>query len=171
MEITTGTPNWLKIVIRNSYVRATFITLLLTAILIMLFVSIGGPVQLLGGTAFLLGAFLAFVFFVMSIFSVSKQLRKAQILQKSNVTSGVNTTPSPQPQPDSAAHYKRRLIWSLIVAVPGALIWLLALTTTQNGGGEAFIVFTPLFLISSLALLAALFYCIAYIYKKIKETQ
>lgn len=73
-------------------------------------------------------------------------------------------------QKDTAAYYKKRLLWCLALAAPGVLFWVFAAVSTQNGGGEAFIVFIPFFLLTFFCLFAAFLYGIAYVYKKFKES-
>lgn len=147
-------------ILKNSYVRATFVVLLLTIMAGVAQANIHGPLWLFAFSGVYLGAFLVLILFFMSVISIIRESRKPTLIPTQNM--GVKVSA----QPGSSSYYRNRFLWSLILAVPGALLWLSAAFTTRNGGGEAYIVFIPLFMLSFAMVFLALFYGIAYLLKR-----
>jgi hypothetical protein len=140
-------------ILKNRYVRATLIVLLLTLMTGFTQANVSGPAWMLTFTGFTIGVFITIILFIMSIFSLRKNSKQAYI----------STMPTPVSE---AVIYKKRFFWCLIIAAPGVLIWSSAFFTTRNGGGEAYLAFIPLLFVSFAAILAALLYGIAFLVKR-----
>ena len=147
-------------ILKNSYVRATLIVLVLTILAGLAQANINGPLSLFALSGTFLGSFLILILACMALISLIKERRQAKLDPKYVMA------PKPISQLSPSDRYKKGFVWSLIVAAPGLFFMLSAALTTRNGGGEAYIVFIPLFFVSSIAIFAALLYGIAYLFKR-----
>lgn len=146
---------------KNTYVRATTLVLLITILLGAVQANVKGLIGILALSGSILGSFLVITLLVVSVISL--------------ISGRVRSKAAPGPaalgsisQSSVRDRYKKGLIWSLILATPGVFLWVLAALTTRNGGGEAFLIAIPLFFVSFAALFAALLYGIAYLLKRDK---
>lgn len=148
--------------LKNEYFRAGLIAAALTAVAGLLQANVRGPLWLFAFAGMYLGAFLTVVLLIVSVFSVAKETRSSsQAIEL-----------KPEVLPGSASYYKKRFIWSFVISIPGFAMWITAALTTGNGqgGGEAFIVFIPLMMLSFVMIFAMLIYGVMYLYKRKKES-
>lgn len=118
-------------------------------------VSTSGAISFVAASGLYLGLMLTVILLIVSFISIIRESR-GPLKLRAPVVHG------------SAEYYKKKLIWSLLISAPGLFIALYAALTTQNGGGEAFIVFIPVMLISYVSAAIALVYGALYLFKKVK---
>lgn len=147
-------------ILKNGYVRATLLVLLLTILLGVVQANIKGPYWVFTFSGVFLGSFLVILLAFLSILSLIKERTQAKL------TPMYAMAPKPARQLSTRDSYKKGFIWSLIIATPGVFFMISAALTTRNGGGEAYILVIPLFFVSFIALFAALLYGMAYLFKK-----